>query len=65
MNTLNRIELAIRRAASQMPNHQARAFRLLADEVMRIDGDGDGPLFNKENTALNRWREADKDRMEL
>lgn len=44
-----RIELAIRRAASQMPNHQSRAFRLLADEFQDIfhdteDGDVDDLL---------------------
>ncbi len=36
MNAINRIELAIRRAASQMPNHQSRAFRLFADELQDI-----------------------------
>lgn len=41
MNDLNRIELAIRRAASQMPNFQSRAFRLLADEISYITGTKD------------------------
>lgn len=33
MNAIDRIELAIRRAASQMPNHQSRAFKLVAAEL--------------------------------
>ncbi len=36
MNAVSRIELAIRRAASQMPNHQSRAFRLVADELQDL-----------------------------
>jgi hypothetical protein len=37
MSDLDKIELAIRRAASQMPNGQARAFRLVADELQDLD----------------------------
>lgn len=33
MTDLERIELAIRRAAAQMPNGAARGFRLVADEL--------------------------------
>lgn len=39
MNAIDRIELAIRRAASQMPNHQSRAFKLVADELAVISHD--------------------------
>lgn len=35
MTDLQILELAIRRAASQMPNHQSRAFRLVADELAK------------------------------
>lgn len=36
MNAIDRIELAIRRAAAQMPNHQSRAFKLVADELANL-----------------------------
>lgn len=39
MNAIDRIELAIRRAAAQMPNHQSRAFKLVADELAILTHD--------------------------
>lgn len=39
MNAVNRIELAIRRAASQMPDEIAPLFRLLAAEIEDITHD--------------------------
>lgn len=55
MNDLNRIELAVRRAAGQMPNHQSRAFRLLADELATasLHGNKDDYL---DNEALKNYR---------
>ncbi len=58
MNKLNRIELAIRRAASQMPNHQSRAFRLLADELQDIDHDT--PADDVED-MLNTYRTSQRE----
>lgn len=36
MNTINRIELAIRRAASQMKPDDARLFKLVVDELKLV-----------------------------
>lgn len=36
MNVINRVELAIRRAASQMPSEISPLFKLLADELQGI-----------------------------
>lgn len=38
MTDLEKIELAIRRAAAQMPNHASRQFRLVADELIALEG---------------------------
>jgi hypothetical protein len=37
MSDLQKLELAIRRAASQMPNGQSRAFRLVAAELESME----------------------------
>lgn len=37
MTDLQIIELALRRAASQMPNHQSRAIRLIAGELEAME----------------------------
>lgn len=36
MNAINRVELAIRRAASQMPSEISPLFKLLADELQGV-----------------------------
>jgi len=41
MNVVNRIELAVRRAASQMPKGQDLVFKLLADELANLTHDDD------------------------
>lgn len=40
MNAINRIELAIRRAASQMPAGPATGFKLVADELSALTHEG-------------------------
>lgn len=40
MNAINRIELAIRRAASQMPAGTAKGFKLVADELSALTHEG-------------------------
>lgn len=58
MNVVNRIELAIRRAASQMPNHQSRAFRLVADELQAMPENEKDAFLEEE--ALASWRALEK-----
>lgn len=55
---IERVELAIRRAASQMPGGASRTFRLLADELARFDVDN---LSAKDNAALRKYREEQRD----
>lgn len=41
MNAINRLELAIRRAASQMPDEIAPLFRLVAAELQEVTHESD------------------------
>lgn len=53
MTDLEKIELAIRRAASQMPNHASRQFRLVADEIANVSVSQN--VFN-DTQSLKVWR---------
>lgn len=53
MNAINRIELAIRRTASQMPDTGTkRAFVLLAQELQEVAHEGD--TDNEDNLYIYR-----------
>lgn len=55
MNDITRVELAVRRAAGQMPNHQSRAFRLLANELASVSLHGNKDDY-LDNEALKNYR---------
>lgn len=51
MTDLERVELAIRRAASQMPGGSSKLFRLVADELVRLN------VFISDDKALTQYRD--------
>lgn len=58
MTDLEKIELAVRRAAAQMPNFQSRGFRLFADELFRLSIDTQTDTGFALDLALKSWRET-------
>lgn len=56
MNAINRIELAIRRAASQMPDEVSHLFRLVADELALVTHEE----MNNDQETLEEYRESQR-----